>query len=56
MMNCFLLRVLELGSQMSRLLGSASGCFVFARGFRLVAMGEEGSAPLAAIRVERGAS
>jgi hypothetical protein len=52
MMNRFVRRVLELGSQMSRLLASAAGCFVFARGFRLVAMGEERSVPVTSNSVD----
>jgi hypothetical protein len=37
---------------MSSLLSIAAGSFVFAHGFRLVAMGEERTNPLASIRVD----
>lgn len=52
MMNRFVRRALKLGSQISRLLASAAGCFVFARGFRLVAMGEKGGDSMVSIRVD----
>jgi hypothetical protein len=43
MMNRFLRSISRLGPVMGDLVASAAGCFVFTRGFRLVAMGEEES-------------
>jgi hypothetical protein len=43
MMNHFLRGISRLGPVMGDLAASAVGCFVFTRGFRLVARGEEES-------------
>ena len=43
MMNRILRRILELGPLLCDLGLSAAGCFVFMRGFRLVAIDEPGS-------------
>lgn len=40
-MNSFVSRVLKLGSPMWNLFLSTAGCFVWVRGFRLVATGKE---------------
>lgn len=42
-MNHILRRIATLGPVMGDLVASAAGCFVFSRGFRLVAMDEEDS-------------
>jgi len=41
MMSSLIRRILKLGSHMGDLAVSATGCFVFTRGFRVVAMGPE---------------
>ncbi len=40
-MSRFMRRMLELGPFMGDLAASATGCFVFMRGFRVVAMGQQ---------------
>ena len=52
MANRFVGRIRKLGLLMRSLLSIAARSFVFARGFRLVAMGEERTNPLASIRVD----
>jgi hypothetical protein len=51
MTQSFALRILKLGPTMWDLLGSAVGCFVFLRGFRLVAIGNKGSDAAAQIHI-----
>ena len=43
MMSRFMRRILNLGSLMGDLAVSATGCFALMRGFRLLAIGENGS-------------
>lgn len=41
MMSTYVRRILKLGPLMGDMVVSAAGCFVFMRGFRVVAMGQE---------------
>jgi hypothetical protein len=52
MASRFVGRILKLRLLMNSLLSIAARSFVFARGFRLVTMGEEGTDPLASIRAD----
>jgi lipid-binding SYLF domain-containing protein len=51
MMSHVLRRLSKLGPIMGNLVASATGCFVFTPGFRLVAMDEEGSDSESPVRV-----
>lgn len=41
MMSTYVRRILKLGPLMGDMVVSAAGCFVFMRGFRVLAMGQE---------------
>jgi hypothetical protein len=53
MKNNFLGRIAELGLYIGGMVVSAAGCFVFMRGFRLVATGKEEAATRSSIRAPR---
>ena len=52
MMSNHLRRILKLGSLMGDMVVSAAGCFVFLRGFRVVATGEERPDARSSMRVD----
>jgi hypothetical protein len=54
MMSRFLRRISKLGLFLSDLIASATGCFVFTRGFRFVALNEEESHSTSPIRHNDG--
>jgi hypothetical protein len=50
MMSPFIRRISKLGPFMGDLAASAAGCFALMRGFRLLAIGEEGSGTAGSVR------
>ena len=52
MMSSFMRRILKLGLLMGDMAVSAAGCFVFMRGFRVVAMGQEGPDTRSSMRAD----
>jgi len=51
MMSGLLHRTLKVGLSFGYLVASVAGCFLFTRGFRLIAMDDAGSSALSPVRV-----